>query len=154
LRVELEGLLVVRHGSVLAQEDVLADLAEIEERGGPGLLALDPLSLTLELLEQSGPNTRTTEALRYLFAELHEQAILQESWGKWIVERRTFYNTHGDGDQSESGPSPRDSCCAANRLIDDCVAIVSVQARPEKRASGGPGADVPRRGRGGGRLGR
>ena len=87
------------HGAVLAKEHVLAHLAQLEERSGPGFTPFDPFCLFLDLFEQTGPVTRTTEALRYLFAELHERAILTESWGKRMVESRRFYITRGDDDQ-------------------------------------------------------
>jgi hypothetical protein len=96
----------VSHGAVFAEEELLAELAQLEEGRCPIFLALDPLSLFFEILKQTGPISRTTKALRYLFPKLHEQATLIEFPGIWMVESRTFYTMCGDGDQLETGTAP------------------------------------------------
>ncbi|MFO0574597.1 MAG: hypothetical protein U1A78_11395 [Polyangia bacterium] len=66
------------HRAVLAQEELLAKLAELEEGRCPIVLALDPLNLLLEIFKQTSPVSRATKPLRYLFPKLHEQATLIE----------------------------------------------------------------------------
>ncbi|HRI50935.1 MAG TPA: hypothetical protein PLW65_12190 [Pseudomonadota bacterium] len=68
----------MRHGAVFAKEELFAQLTQLEEGGGFIFLALDPLSLFLEIFKQTSPISRTTKALRYLFPKLHEQATLIE----------------------------------------------------------------------------
>jgi hypothetical protein len=68
----------MRHGAIFAKKKLLAELSQLEEGSGLIFLALDPLSLFLEILKQTSPISRTTKALRYLFPKLHEQATLIE----------------------------------------------------------------------------
>ena len=67
-----------QHGLHAVTARLWLELAQLEEGRCPVFLALDPLNLFFEILKQTGPISRTTKALRYLFPKLHEQATLIE----------------------------------------------------------------------------
>ena len=76
LWVLLERLLIVGHGPIFAQEELLTEFTKLKERCRPVLLALDPLDLFFEFFKQTTPNTRVAKPLRYLMPKLLEQATL------------------------------------------------------------------------------
>ena len=70
-RRQLERRLVVNHRAVLAQEEILAKLAKLEQALRFDFLRLDLLDFPLELLDQSRPTTRRPQPLFDLLAEFH-----------------------------------------------------------------------------------
>ena len=70
-RRELERRLVVHHRTVLAEEEILAELTELEEPLRLDLLRLELFDFALELFDQVRPATRRPQPLLDVLAEFH-----------------------------------------------------------------------------------